>query len=79
MRNGQLGTHTMRSHGFMVAKTHIHDWLILILLAILMIVLNCIHPFYRYVGKDMMADLKYPLQDNTVPIWSVPVSNLFIV
>ncbi|KAL7607128.1 hypothetical protein Lser_V15G19797 [Lactuca serriola] len=73
MRNGQLGTHTMRSHGFMVAKTHIHDWLILLLLAILMIVLNCIHPFYRYVGKDMMTDLKYPLQDNTVPIWSVPV------
>ncbi|KAJ9708274.1 hypothetical protein PVL29_000370 [Vitis rotundifolia] len=32
-----------------------------------------IHPFYRFVGKDMMNDLKYPLKDNTVPGWAVPM------
>lgn len=73
------GTHTVRSHGIVVAKTHMYDWLILIVLTILMIVLNCIHPFYRHVGKDMMTDLKYPLMDNTVPLWSIPVSNLSII
>ncbi|CAA3020905.1 lipid phosphate phosphatase 2-like isoform X1 [Olea europaea subsp. europaea] len=25
----------------------------------------------------MMSDLKYPLKDNTVPIWLVPVNNIF--
>ncbi|GJU96969.1 lipid phosphate phosphatase 2-like protein isoform X1 [Tanacetum coccineum] len=67
------GTHTVRSHGFVVAKTHVYDWLILIVLTIIMIILNCIHPFYRHVGKDMMTDLKYPLKDNTIPLWSIPV------
>ncbi|KAH0854518.1 hypothetical protein HID58_069174 [Brassica napus] len=36
-------------------------------------ILLIIHPFYRFVGKDMMTDLSYPLKSNTVPIWSVPV------
>ncbi|KAF3488742.1 hypothetical protein F2Q69_00055586 [Brassica cretica] len=27
----------------------------------------------RYVGKDMMTDLKYPFNDNTIPVWSVPI------
>ncbi|KAL4582495.1 hypothetical protein LXL04_007045 [Taraxacum kok-saghyz] len=73
MRNGQLAIHTLRSHGMVVAKTHMYDWLILVVLAVIMTVLSCIHPFYRHVGKDMMTDLKYPLQDNTVPIWAVPI------
>lgn len=51
-----------------------HDWLILLLLVIIEVVLYVIGPFYRYVGKDMMTDLKYPMKDNTVPVWSVPVS-----
>lgn len=35
-----------------------------------------IHPFYRFVGKDMMTDLKYPMKENTVPVWAVPVKTL---
>ncbi|XP_027154748.1 lipid phosphate phosphatase 2-like [Coffea eugenioides] len=70
----QLGcTHTIKSHGATVAKSHKHDWLILLLLIILEIVLNIIHPFYRFVGQDMLTDLKYPMKENTVPIWSVPL------
>nr|XP_043618261.1 lipid phosphate phosphatase 2-like isoform X2 [Erigeron canadensis] len=73
IREGQLVTHTVRSHGMAVARNHIYDWLILMILAVIMIVLNCIPPFYRFVGKDMMTDLKYPFKDNTVPLWTVPV------
>lgn len=74
MREAQLGSHTVKSHGVTLARMHMHDWLILILLMAIEILLNIIHPFYRYVGKDMMSDLKYPLKSNTVPIWAVPVS-----
>lgn len=79
MREVQLGAHTVRSHGMQVAKTHMHDWLILMLLVIIVIALNVINPFYRFVGKGMMTDLKYPLKSNTVPVWAVPVSFLSIV
>lgn len=70
--------HTIKSHGATVARSHKHDWLILLLLVVIEIVLNIIHPFYRFVGKDMMSDLRYPMKDNTVPIWAVPVSFLLI-
>lgn len=69
-----VASHTVRSHGITVARTHLNDWLILVLLLAIVILLNAIHPFYRFVGKDMMEDLKYPLKSNTVPIWAVPVS-----
>lgn len=69
----QLGAHTVKSHGVKVARLHMHDWLILILLVIIDVVLNVIKPFYRFVGEDMMTDLKYPLQGNTIPFWAVPV------
>lgn len=72
----ELGSHTVRSHGVTVARTHMHDWLILMLLVATYFILNLIDPFHRYVGKDMMGDLKYPLKDNTVPVWAVPVRNL---
>ena len=74
MMQTQSGSHTVKSHGYTVARTHMHDWLILILLVVIDVILNIIHPFYRYVGKDMMSDLKFPLKSNTVPIWAVPVS-----
>lgn len=64
----------MQSHGRKVARFHLHDWLILMLLVVIEIGLNIIHPFYRFVGQDMMTDLKYPMKANTVPIWAVPVS-----
>ncbi|EXC20532.1 Putative lipid phosphate phosphatase 3 [Morus notabilis] len=73
MHEVQLGSHTVRSHGFVVARTHMHDWLILLLLVLLEIILYVIHPFYRFVGKDLMTDLKYPLKSNTVPAWAVPM------
>lgn len=72
----QLGSHTVRSHGMKVARTHKHDWLILILLVIIEAVLLVIEPFHRFLGEEMMTDFRYPLQGNTVPFWAVPVSNL---
>eukprot|EP00258_Populus_trichocarpa_P039542 XP_024455561.1 lipid phosphate phosphatase 2 isoform X3 [Populus trichocarpa] len=67
------GTHTVRSHGATVAKTHMHDWLMVVLLVVIEVILYLTPPFYRYVGKDMMTDLRYPLLDNTVPAWAVPM------
>ncbi|CAH9086921.1 unnamed protein product [Cuscuta epithymum] len=78
MREVQLGSHTVRSHGVSVARTHMHDWLILFLLAVAIVILNVINPFYRFVGKDMMADLKYPFKNNTVPFWAVPVYSVLM-
>ncbi|WCJ24461.1 lipid phosphate phosphatase 2 [Euphorbia peplus] len=69
----QLGAHTIRSHGVTLARIHLHDWLILFLLIVIDVILNVIEPFHRFVGKDMMTDLSYPLQDNTVPVWAVPI------
>ncbi|KAL9392009.1 hypothetical protein Peur_015929 [Populus x canadensis] len=75
MREVRLGsgTHTVRSHGATVAKTHMHDWLMFVLLVVIEVILYLTPPFYRYVGKDMMTDLRYPLLDNTVPAWAVPM------
>ncbi|KAJ8770063.1 hypothetical protein K2173_010094 [Erythroxylum novogranatense] len=73
MREEDPVVHTIRSHGAKVARTHRHDWLILVILAVIEVVLNVINPFHRFVGKDMMDDLKYPMKDNTVPIWAVPL------
>uniref|UniRef100_A0A7N0T982 Phosphatidic acid phosphatase type 2/haloperoxidase domain-containing protein n=1 Tax=Kalanchoe fedtschenkoi TaxID=63787 RepID=A0A7N0T982_KALFE len=78
MREVQLGAHTLRSHGVSVARKHMHDWLILLLLLVLEIILFVIHPFYRFVGKDMMSDLKYPLKSNTVPVWAVPIYSVML-
>jgi diacylglycerol diphosphate phosphatase / phosphatidate phosphatase len=35
--------------------------------------LNIIEPFHRFVGEGMLTDLRYPLKDNTIPFWAVPV------
>lgn len=73
MPEAQLGTHTIRSHGAKVARVHMSDWLILLLLVIIDVVLNVIEPFHRFVGEGMLTDLRYPLNDNTIPFWAVPV------
>ncbi|KAK4260775.1 hypothetical protein QN277_003848 [Acacia crassicarpa] len=65
--------HTIQSHGASLARNHLQDWLILLLLLVIEVVLYAIHPFYRFVGRDMMEDLKYPMKDNTVPVWAVPL------
>jgi len=67
--------HTIKSHGATLARNHIHDWLILVLLILIEVILNVIHPFRRFVGRDMMEDLRYPMKQNTVPVWAVPVSS----
>lgn len=69
-----MGSHSVRTHGVQVAKFHMHDWLILVVLAAIDLGLNLIEPFHRFVGEGMMTDLKYPLNGNTVPFWGVPVS-----
>ncbi|CAH2042098.1 unnamed protein product, partial [Thlaspi arvense] len=69
----QLPAHTIRSHGAQVARIHMHDWLILFLLVVVDVILNLIEPFHRFVGEEMLSDLKYPLKDNTIPFWAVPV------
>ncbi|KAJ3694453.1 hypothetical protein LUZ60_009933 [Juncus effusus] len=61
------------SHGINLARKHLYDWIIIILLIIIMICLSTADPFYRFVGKEMMSDLKYPHKANTVPAWAVPV------
>lgn len=73
MADIQLGAHTVQSHGVKVARFHMHDWMILLLLVVIEVILNVIEPFHRFVGRDMMTDLKYPLKSNTVPFWAVPV------
>ncbi|KAK4479895.1 hypothetical protein RD792_015439 [Penstemon davidsonii] len=65
--------HTIKSHGAQLARNHKHDWLILILLVVIDIILNIIDPFYRFVGQGMMEDLRYPMKENTVPVWAVPI------
>ncbi|XP_073284516.1 lipid phosphate phosphatase 2-like [Primulina huaijiensis] len=70
--------HTIKSHGWALFKNHKHDWLILILLAVIEIILYLMHPFYRFVGEDMMADLKYPMKDDTVPVWAVPLYSVLL-
>ncbi|XP_028757859.1 lipid phosphate phosphatase 2-like isoform X1 [Neltuma alba] len=65
--------HTIKSHGASLARNHLQDWLILLFLLVLEVILYAIHPFYRFVGRDMMEDLKYPMKDNTVPVWAVPL------
>ena len=69
----QLGAHTLGSHGAKVARIHMHDWLILLLLVVIEVILNLIEPFHRFVGEEMLTDLKYPMKGNTVPFWAVQV------
>lgn len=73
-----LGSHTLQSHGAKLAKLHMHDWLILVLLVVIDVILNVIDPFHRFVGKDMMTDLRYPLKKNTIPFWAVPLFAILI-
>lgn len=55
-----------------------HDWLILLLLVVVEVILNLIEPFHRFVGEEMLTDLKYPMKGNTVPFWAVPVIAILV-
>ncbi|TVU20367.1 hypothetical protein EJB05_36574 [Eragrostis curvula] len=61
------------THGTKVARLHLFDWIVLALLVAIEVGLNLIEPFHRFVGEDMMTDLRYPMKDNTVPVWAVPI------
>jgi hypothetical protein len=62
-----------KKKGLYMARFHMYDWIILLLLAVIDGLLNIIEPFHHFVGKDMMTDLRYPMKGNTVPFWAVPV------
>ncbi|XP_020705301.1 lipid phosphate phosphatase 2 [Dendrobium catenatum] len=78
MADIQLGAHTIRTHGIKIARFHMHDWIILVILGIIDIILNVIEPFHRFVGRDMMSDLRYPLKSNTIPFWVVPMIGIVL-
>lgn len=59
-----------------VARSHAWDWVALLLLVAVDVLLNVIEPFHRFVGAGMMADLRYPMKGNTVPVWAVPVRRI---
>ncbi|XP_025809544.1 lipid phosphate phosphatase 2-like isoform X1 [Panicum hallii] len=63
----------LKTHGSKVARLHLFDWVVLALLVAIDVGLNLIEPFHRFVGEDMMTDLRYPLKSNTVPVWAVPI------
>lgn len=66
-----------QSPGTKLALNHKQDWLILVLLAAVDGLLNMIEPFHRYVGVNMMTDLMFPLKEDTIPMWAVPVCACF--
>ncbi|CAL5039398.1 unnamed protein product [Urochloa decumbens] len=63
----------LRTHGKEVARLHLFDWIVLLLLVATYGLLSLIQPFHRFVAEDMMVTLRYPMKDNTVPGWAVPV------
>ncbi|KAM7266903.1 hypothetical protein ACFE04_009069 [Oxalis oulophora] len=68
-----LASHTIQSHGFKVARIHLHDWLILIVLIGIIGTLNYVEPFHRFINEGLMTDCKYPFKHDTVPFWAVPI------
>uniref|UniRef100_A0A0E0BWV7 Phosphatidic acid phosphatase type 2/haloperoxidase domain-containing protein n=1 Tax=Oryza meridionalis TaxID=40149 RepID=A0A0E0BWV7_9ORYZ len=75
-REVQLGPHTIQTHGVRLARNHLHDWVVLILLAAVVIALHFAPPFSRFVGKGMMTYVSYPVKQSTVPAWGVLYSVL---
>ena len=65
--------HTVQTHGAKLARKHTYDWIVLVLLAAVVLALHYTPSFIRFVGKDMMADIRYPVRQSTVPAWTVPV------
>nr|CAB3468403.1 unnamed protein product [Digitaria exilis] len=63
----------LKTDGTRVARLHLLDWVVLVVLVAVDVALNAIEPFHRFVGQDMVPDLRYPLKNNTVPVWAVPV------
>ncbi|GJM97985.1 hypothetical protein PR202_ga14956 [Eleusine coracana subsp. coracana] len=47
----------LKTHGTRVARVHLSDWVVLVLLVVIDGVLNIIEPFHRFVGEDMIPGL----------------------
>ncbi|KQK02600.1 putative lipid phosphate phosphatase 3, chloroplastic [Brachypodium distachyon] len=76
MQESCVGSHTIQTHGARLARKHTHDWVVLILLAAAVLALHYAPSFARFVGKDMMTDIKYPVKQSTVPAWAVPIISI---
>ncbi|KAL6847876.1 hypothetical protein ACP4OV_022004 [Aristida adscensionis] len=76
LREVQIGSHTIQTHGASLARKHTHDWVVLIFLAAVVIALHYAPPFSRFVGKDMMTDIRYPVKQSTIPAWGVPIISI---
>ncbi|CAN1796350.1 Putative lipid phosphate phosphatase 3, chloroplastic [Linum perenne] len=59
MREVDLGAHTIKSHGAGIAKIHMYDWLILLLLGAIEVTLYIIHPFYRFIYAVLLPILVF--------------------
>ncbi len=57
-------------------KYHWTDWVCLVILIIIEIILEVIHPYKRYVGPKnfVTGELLYPMHSQTIPFYAVPVS-----
>lgn len=75
----QLGGHTIESHGVKLSRMHMLDWLMVVLLGATELILKFVSPFNRFIGEDMMTDIKYPMKSNTVPFWAVQVWHPIII
>nr|XP_011464515.1 PREDICTED: lipid phosphate phosphatase 2-like [Fragaria vesca subsp. vesca] len=73
MSDVHMGSHTLKSHGVKVAKSHMYDWMILVVLGAIDITLNLIEPFHRFISEQMMNDVSYPFHPDTIPMWAVPI------
>ena len=67
----------LRTHGKEVARLHLFDWIVLLLLVATTGALGLVQPFHRFVAQDMMSDLRYPMKGSTVPDWAVPVRHTY--
>jgi hypothetical protein len=59
-----------------LVKYHWTDWVCLVILIIIEIILEVIHPYKRYVGPKnfITGELLYPMHSQTIPFYAVPVS-----
>ncbi|KAI4367016.1 hypothetical protein MLD38_022803 [Melastoma candidum] len=78
MRRFRLGSRVMRMSGVALARTYVYDWMILMLLLVILLLLQFVEPFPRFVGKDTIRDFKYPLEGDTVPFWAVPMYSVLL-
>ncbi|CAM6035027.1 unnamed protein product [Sphagnum compactum] len=61
-------------------KFHWTDWVCLVILIIIEIILEVIHPYKRYVGPKnfVTGELLYPMHSQTIPFYAVPIFSLII-